>query len=41
MPFLDRTRYYETYIRYVLIACVYMLNTVCYKCDQLASLNAE
>lgn len=24
MPFLDRARYYETYIRYVLFACVHV-----------------
>ena len=37
MRFLDRTRYYETYIRYVLVACVYVLNTVCSWWDQRAS----
>lgn len=41
MLFLDRTRYYETYIRYVLVACVHVSNTVCCKCDQVASMNAE
>ena len=37
MPFLDRTRYYETYIRYVLVAYVDVLNTVCSRWDQRAS----
>lgn len=40
VPFLDRTRYYETYIRYVLITYVFVLNTVLF-CYQLAFLSAE
>jgi hypothetical protein len=40
MPFLDRTRYYETYIRYVLVTSVSVFNLVL-PCYQLASLTAK